>query len=350
MTRIGLIGCGNISRFHITGYELAGAPIIHVCDVRPEAAQAVADRYGARVSTDYRALLDDPEVDLVSVTALSSAHREICLAALDAGKAVICEKTLTDTADASADVYRAAAAGTFFATAYMKRFFPAAQKAKELLTDMGQIISIYARSWQPSDLWNTPPSQILSNPQSRLRLHYGGGVLPCGGSHILDLIHWFAGPPVSLCGQVYVPEGLDFDIQANALLWLEDGGIVHFETCWHPLAYAGYERNGWDERLEVNTTQGRLDLYTVKWDEPERNGALLVHQDGKSGQVTEYRYRAVNPFHLEIAENLRRFEAGEPGFPSAWDGYVVDEIIAHIYASAEQGRVVPMRWRAKESA
>ncbi len=346
MTRVGIIGCGGISRFHLDGYELAGARIVHACDLNAEAAGAVAERYGARASTDYRGLLDDPEVELVSVTALSSAHREICLAAIEAGKGVVCEKTLTDSAPASADVYRTARdAGGFFATAYMKRFFPAAQKAKELLEDLGDIITIYARSWQPSDLWNPPAEQPMGERPSRLARHYGGGVLPCAGSHILDLIHWLAGPPARLCGQVHVREGMDFDIQANALLWLERGGVVHFEACWHPLAYAGYERNGWDERVEINTTRGRLDLYTVKWNEPEKNGALLVHQDAATGRVTEYRYRAMNPFHAEMAEMVRRFEAGEPGFPSAWDGYVVDEIIGHIYESAERGEALPVTWR-----
>jgi len=120
---------------------------------------------------------------------------------------------------------------------------------------------------------------------------------------------------------------------------------VHFEACWHPLRFAGYERNGWDERLEINCAGGRLDLYTVKWDMPEHNGALLVHQDAETGQTTEYRYPAVNPFHLEMAEMLRRFETGESPMPSAWDGYVVDEIIAHIGQASKEQAVLPVVWR-----
>ncbi len=346
MTGIGIIGCGSISRFHYEGYERAGARIAHVCDLRPEAAQAVASRYGARASTDYRAVLDDPEVGLVSVCAIASAHKEICLAALAAGKGVVCEKTLSDNPADSAEIARAAeTAGTFFATAYMKRFFPAAQQMKALLAEMGPIISIYARSWQPWDLWNAPLGpEYLAHP-SRVLQNYGGGVLVCGGSHILDLVHWLGGRPARLCGQLHVREGMDFDIQANAMLWLAGGGIAHFETCWHPLGFAGYERNGWDERLEINAAKGRLDFYTVRWNTPENNGALLVHQDAATGRTTEYRSRAVNPFDVEMAEMLRRFEAGEPGSPSAWDGYVVDEVIAHITASARQGQVLPVAYR-----
>jgi predicted dehydrogenase len=350
MTRVGIIGCGNIARFHYEGYEQAGARVVHLCDVRAGAAQSVAQRYGARVCTDYRAVLDDPEVDLVSVTSISSSHKEICLAAIAAGKGVVCEKTLTENPADSAEIARAAdRAGTFFATAYMKRFFPAAQQAKALLAGMGDIISIYARSSQPWDLWNAPLDERFRTHPSLVRLNYGGGALVCCGSHILDLVHWFAGRPARVCGDMSVREGMDIDRRANAMLWLAGGAIVHFEACWHPLTYAGYERNGWDERLEINATKGRLDFFTVRWDHPESNGALLVHQDPATGRVTEYRYSPVNPFDVEMAEMVRRFEAGEPGFPSAWDGYVVDELIAHITAAAEQRAVLPVAWRDEGS-
>ncbi len=348
MVNVGIIGCGNISRFHHEGYAAAGARIAHVCDVRLEVAQGVASRYGARASTDYRAVLDDPEVALVSILLPASLHREACLAAIAAGKGVVCEKTLTDSAESSTEVVKAAAqAGNFFATGFMKRFFPAMQQAKTLLADMGEVVSLYARSWQPFGvLWDESlPREYSDRPSSVIR-SYGGGVLVCGGSHILDLIHFYAGRPTQVSGQMRSREGLDFDVQANAMLWLKDGGIAHFEALWHPHAFAGYERNGWDERLEINTAKGRLDIYTVKWDHPENNGALLVHQDARSGRVTEHRYPAVNPFHIEMAEILRRFEAGEPASPSAWDGYVVDQLIETITASANQrGALLPIPWQ-----
>lgn len=347
MVRIGIIGCGYISRFHCEGYQLAGGKIVHVCDVNEETAKKAGSLYGAKASTDYRAVLDDPNVDLVNVLTYTSSHKEIILAAIAAGKGVVCEKTLSENPADSAEIALAVKkAGVFFATAYMKRFFPAAQQVKKMLPEMGQIISIYARSWQPAaDYWGTPPETHQTDGPSAVRRQYGGGVLVCGGSHILDLLHWFAGKPTSVCGQMYTVPGCDFDVQANAMLWLEEGGLAHFEACWHPLFYVGYERNGWDERFEINTSKGRLDLYTVTWNMPEHNGALLVHNDAATGRTTEYRYQALNPFHIEMAEVIRRFEAGEKGFPSAHDGYVVDELIAHIAASAQQKSVLPVTWR-----
>ncbi len=350
MTGIGIIGCGGISRFHYEGYEKAGARIAHVCDVRREAAQAVGERYHARVSTDFRAVLDDPQVELVSVLTPASTHREVCLAAIAAGKGVVCEKTLTDNPADSAEIARAAdRAGVFCATAYMKRFFPAAQQAKRLLAEMGPVVSLYARTWQPfRELWNeTLPEWTAERPSSPVK-SYGGGALVCGGSHILDLVHWYAGRPTRVCGHVRTRTGLDFDMATNALLWLPEGAAGHFEAHWHPLRFAGYERNGWDERLEINTPTGRLDLYTVLWHSPDRCPALLVHQDADSGRVTEYRYPAVNAFHVEMAEMLRCFEAGEQPQPSAWEGYVVDQLIATITASAQAEQALEVEYEDQD--
>jgi predicted dehydrogenase len=347
MKNVGIIGCGMISHFHHEGFAKAGAKVAVVCDLRREAAEAVAARYGAKATTDWREVVADRGVDLVSVLTPARTHREICLAAIAAGKGVVCEKTLADGGAAAFEIAQAAATKkSFFTTAFMKRFFPAARQAKALLAGMGPVTSLHARTWQPfADLWHDPiPEGFLGTP-SHFTRNYGGGILVCGGSHILDLIHWFGGRPTQLCAHQWTRPVLDFDLRANAMLWLPEGGIAHLEAAWHPFSRVGFERNGWDERLEINTPRGRLDLSTVMWNEPEKNGALLIHQDAASGKVTEYRYAAENAFHLEMAEALRRFEAGEPGDPSAIDGYVVDELLETLGASARQNAVLPLRWK-----
>ena len=352
MTKVGIIGCGNISRFHCQGYKSVGAQITRVCDLRIETANRFASDYGAQATTDYRVILSDPTVEFVSILLPSELHKEACLAAIAAGKGILCEKTLSNNASSSLEIAHAAnQANSFFGVGFMKRFFPAMRQAKTLLEDMGEIISMYARTWQPfGTLWEQSlPSEYAERP-SYVNRSYGGGVLVCGGSHILDLIHFFAGRPLKVSGQMRGRDGLDFDVQSNAMLWLKDGGIAHFEALWHPHTFAGYERNGWDERLEINTAKGRLDIYTVKWDHPENNGALLVHQDAQSGRVSEYRYPAINPFHLEIADVLARFNHEGKASPDVWDGYVVDQLIETITESAKSGGdVMTIPWASSEN-
>jgi len=156
----GVIGCGNISRFHFSGLEKAGARVKWVCDLNEAAARPWADRFGARYTADYQDLIVDAEVNLVDVTAHSSVHKEICLAAIAAGKPVVCEKTLAVNADDALEIVRAAeAAGTIFYTSYMKRFIPAMEQARALLPSLGTITSTYLRAYQPwGDLWDRVPA------------------------------------------------------------------------------------------------------------------------------------------------------------------------------------------------
>lgn len=147
--KFGIIGCGSISRFHFSGLEKTGVEIVHISDINEQAAKPYVDRFGTRFSKNYLDVINDPEVTVVSVLTSSKYHKEICLAALKAGKDVICEKTMMDNADEAEEVAKAVlASGRLFFTAFMKRFFPAAQKAKELLPELGRLFSAQVRSYQ----------------------------------------------------------------------------------------------------------------------------------------------------------------------------------------------------------
>ena len=88
--RAAVIGCGNISKFHFSGLEKAGVDIAWVCDLSEDAARPWAEKFGARYTADYHEVIADANVDVVTVTPVSAVHKPICLAAIEAGKAVIC--------------------------------------------------------------------------------------------------------------------------------------------------------------------------------------------------------------------------------------------------------------------
>jgi len=230
----------------------------------------------------------------------------------------------------------------------MKRFIPAVQQAKALMPELGTMISTHIQAYQCwGDLWSpvvegygyTPPGGM-----SPLRYKYGGGILITGGSHLLDLIGFFLGRPRRLYGSVYTPEGRDYDLRASALMET-DLGVVQFEAVTHPLRHLGFLRDGWDERLEMTGTAGRLELFSSLWDDVEHKASLLLHYDNHTGNVTEYRYDPVSPFAVADAFFCANMEKGVQGEQSRLTGYDVDELITHIMRSSETGQALEVEWR-----
>ena len=99
MLNIGIIGCGKIAQVrHLPEYEQnPGARIAGLYDLNQERAQTLAAQYGAKVYPSYEALLADPAIDAVSVCSANVSHAEITVAALEAGKHVLCEKPMATT-------------------------------------------------------------------------------------------------------------------------------------------------------------------------------------------------------------------------------------------------------------
>lgn len=347
---IGVVGCGNILRMHWPGIERAGVRVKWLCDVNAAAAQAFAAKCGGQVTGDWRQVVADPEVQAVDVTAISALHKDVCLAAIAAGKAVICEKTLAENADDALAIVKAAEAkGTVFYTSYMKRFLPAVRKAKELLAGMGPVLSMHIRSHQPwgcpwaaipeGNWLHTKPGQKSSAVQK-----YGGGVLVCCGSHVLDLLCHFAGRPRKVFALMHTPRNTDCDLLATAL-FDTPAGPVHYEAMGHPHSRIGYLRDGWDERVEIVAERGRLEVFTPLWDRGDVKGSLLVHYDEASGTSTEHRYPAESSFVPALVWFLDHIARGEQGEQSRLTGYDVDELIAHVGRSAASGQVLTINWR-----
>ncbi|MBR4749406.1 MAG: Gfo/Idh/MocA family oxidoreductase [Abditibacteriota bacterium] len=339
MMKAGVIGCGTISKFHVDGFREAGCELGWFCDIDPARSGAYQALYpGSKTTADYRDVLADPEVSVVAVCTLTSLHNEVVKAAIAAGKAVICEKTLgMNAADALDMCLFAEEKKAFLSTGYMKRFFPAVQKAEELLKGR-RIVSVYAKTYQPfPGLYLGDPSQQKATGDF-LRDYMGGGVVVCGGSHIMDLLHFFCGLPTACAGQLdTVPGSDDFDRDANALFWFENGAVAHFEAYWHEYAKGGFEQNGWDEEIRINTPDGAVIVKTPLWHKPENNAARVSWLDAVTGEYTEYRYEAVNSFTLHEIEEVKRVAEGKAPAVDGWDGYVADVMIDAVKLASRTG-------------
>lgn len=137
--KVGIVGCGGIFRnLHAPYYEEPNrcADIVAVADLDTDSASEQAKRFDARAYTDYRQLLDQPDVDAIDVCCHPAPHLEITLAAATVGKHILMEKPMCrNVGEGDQMVAAAEKANILFQVAYMMRFDPGQAKLKELLDD-----------------------------------------------------------------------------------------------------------------------------------------------------------------------------------------------------------------------
>lgn len=143
---VGIIGCGSIARQrHAHEYTLnPHARIVGVQDFSAERAQSMIEKFGGRVYATAQDLLADPEIDAVSICAANKYHAELAVAALNAGKHVLCEKPMAVTlSDCEAMLAAARASGKRLLIGQNQRLAATHVKAKELLDSgaLGRVIS-----------------------------------------------------------------------------------------------------------------------------------------------------------------------------------------------------------------
>ena len=134
--KIGIIGCGKIAQVrHIPEYAAnPHAEIYGFYDINQARAQELAQKYGGKVFASYEELLADPAIEAVSVCVANHAHAEISIAALKAGKHVLCEKPMAVTLeDCEAMVAAAEVSGKYLMIGQNQRLAKAHSKAKELI-------------------------------------------------------------------------------------------------------------------------------------------------------------------------------------------------------------------------
>ncbi|MEU8706372.1 Gfo/Idh/MocA family oxidoreductase [Streptomyces sp. NPDC048565] len=216
---VGMVGYAFMGAAHSQGWRTAG----HVFDlpVRPAlaaicgrdrtAVEAAAARHGwAAAETDWRALIARDDVQLVDICTPGDSHAEIAIAALDAGKHVLCEKPLANTvaeAEAMAEAAeRAAARGQVAIVGFNYRKVPALTYARSMIEEgrLGKLRHVRATYLQD---WLVDPGSPLTWRLERERA--GSGALGDLGAHIVDLAQYLAGEPlvgVSAMSETFVRE------------------------------------------------------------------------------------------------------------------------------------------------
>lgn len=136
--RIGLVGAGRIGASHaaVIARRVPGARLVAVADPRPGVADALAEPLGARGESAVQALLTADDVDAVVITASSTAHSELVVAAAQAGKHVFCEKPAGMSLDEiTRGIAATAAAGVVFQVGFNRRFAADFRAAHDAIVD-----------------------------------------------------------------------------------------------------------------------------------------------------------------------------------------------------------------------
>lgn len=352
--RAGIIGCGGIaeSKEMPAIKETGLVEMVAFCDIKAERAERAAQNFGtkdAKTYTDYRALLEEKDLDIVYVCTPNRFHSEMTVAALNAGKHVMCEKPMAiNTAEAQKMVEAAKANDKVLTIAYQNRFRPDALYLKEECQKgvLGEIYFAKARAIRRRAVptWGVFLDEYMQ----------GGGPLIDIGTHALDLTLWMMDnyKPKYAVGTVYHklnkqrntgnawgdwnPEEFTVEDSAFGFVVMENGATVILESSWALNSL---------ENLEAATllcgTEAGADMFDGLRINGVRNGRLYVTKpDFSAGGVDFYAGASSKPEVLEQLSFLNAVLGKGELTVKPEEALVVTEILEAIYESAKTGQPV----------
>lgn len=375
---VGLIGGGFMGKAHSLAYSAVPmffwptelVPVKKViAEATDELATDAAARFGFERSTsDWRSIVNDPEIDVVDIATPNNLHAEIAIAALQAGKHVICEKPLARTVEESAAMYAAARLSTqVHMVAFNYRRTPAVALAKKYIDEgaIGDILNFRATYLQD---WSADPASPLSwRFQKKIA---GSGAVGDIATHIVDIARYLAGDitSVSALTSTFIKErpvqgagsdslgnsrvdagpkaAVDVDDEVMTLVKFASGAVGSLEAT----------RNAWGRNnfitFEIHGTEGSIFFNYENRDELQ----VCFKSDG--GDRRGFRTVYTGPNHpnganlwpipalgigygetkiIEAHDFFTAIAGGEPVRPDFGDGYQVALVDDAILASAETG-------------
>jgi predicted dehydrogenase len=276
-----------------------------LCGRDKAAAEAAAERLGwASVETDWRALVERDDIDLIDISAPGDTHAPIAIAALAAGKHVLCEKPLANTlAEAEAMAEAAAAAypgGARAMVGFNYRRVPALALARKLVAD-GRIGALrHVRAVYLQD-WLTDPAAPMTWRMQAERA--GSGALGDLGAHIVDLARYLTGDEitgVTAAGATFTTERPWADGSGTGTVTVDDAVVF-------------------TARLG-----GALASFEATRCAPGRKNGLRIELNGAAGSLA---------FDLERLNELEFFSLNDPGDSAGFRRILVTEA-GHPYMSA----------------
>ncbi len=350
---VGVVGCGGIANNkHLPAMKRVGNyNIVAFCDLIEERAAKAKEDFGtsdARIYTDYQELVKE-DLDAVYVLTPNSSHAPVAIAAMKAGKHVMCEKPMAKTfAEAQEMVKTAKETGRILTIGYQNRYRGDSQYLKKACTngDLGEIYYAKAHAVRRRAV---PTWGVFLDAEKQ-----GGGPLIDIGTHALDLTLWMMDnyEPASVTGSVFRkladqkdtgnawgdwnPEIFTVEDSAFGFIKMKNGATIHLEAAWALNSLEVDEakttlcgtRAGADMKdgLRINRVQyGRQCV-----EKPALDAAGVAFYDGAAGRPEDEEQKV---FYAAIVDGKQLTVLPEQAM-------VVTQILEAIYESARTGKTI----------
>ncbi len=326
----------SFAHVHADGYaqQAASIPdleIVAIWDEDPQRGRDKAEQRGVPFYEDLNAVLALEEVQGVICSAPTSMHREILIAAAQAGKHIFTEKSLTITIEDATDVMRAVEdAGIKFMISLPSRVRPEILFAKQVLNDglLGQVTTMRARIAHMAalDHWFHDGSAWFADEKQS-----GGGAFFDLGCHRVDVMRWFLGEPVTVVAvKQNTTEVYDIDDNMAAIVRFRSGALGILDVSW-------VHRHG-PNPLEIYGTEGFLSI------DASPNGPRIQLQSNR-----------VNAGHMEGYIIPTKLPQALPSLMDQWvsaikdntsctvniyDAWALVQMLDNCYKAAREGREI----------
>ena len=353
--RIGVIGTGFGTNVHVPGFQSEGIQVVAVCARRRERAEKAAHDFGIPgVYTDYRQMLKEADLDAVSIATPPVSHYEMTMAALDAGKHVLCEKPFAmDQGQAREMWHKAQDSGLTAMITHEFRFAPARAYVKELLEQgyVGDIRNVHMTLFRGPTESQGPRPMAWGSQASQ-----GGGFLGSLGSHYIDCLRDWSCEITRVCGGVFVhdPDRVDPEsrqtVRADAdeafsfLATFKNGG-------WGSMSANSVAPFGPGARIEIYGSEGTLHTPQPGFNPPP-DGVVLGARFGEGQEIRELpmpqrlrpfdddRDHRLMAFRILVRRFLQGVAEGTSPAPNFYDGLRCQQVIDAVRQSSESGRWV----------
>ena len=346
--KIGIIGVGGISQMHINSYRAnPNVELYAFCDIDKKRLEEKGKANGiTRLFTSAEEMCALPELDAVSVCTWNSAHAPCAIAALEAGKHVLCEKPMaTDAGQAQAMLDAAERSGKILALGFVRRFGRDCAFAKDF-AEAGALGEVYFAKAKYIRRDGNPGGWFGDKSRS------GGGPLIDLGVHVIDLLRYLMGNPrpvsvtaaafdklgnrsgLKLSPKGYISETKETETINNvedfatAFIRFDNGAVLSVETSFCLNGQDSAEVALYGNRGGIEF-EPKLTLYS------EQNGYLV-----DLSPVPNPSLDIDAAFRAEIDDFVNAVLNGTPVKAPAEDGVLLMKILDAAYESARTGREV----------